>query len=73
MLYEVITISALFVSLSPYISSDQESEDYEAMKKTVADMALVYKTSIKNVVLEGNPIKAVLADLQARNLRNNFV
>jgi len=61
-------ISALFVSLSPYISSDQESEDYEAMKKTVADMALVYKTSIKNVVLEGNPIKAVLADLQARNL-----
>lgn len=61
-------INALFVTLSPYISSEQETDVFDEMTKTVADLGLVYKASIKNVILDGNPIRSVEEALGRYNL-----
>jgi hypothetical protein len=43
------------------------------MRETVADMSLIYKTGIRTVELEGNPVKAILAGLAAYNLMVNEI
>jgi hypothetical protein len=66
-------ISALFPRLSSYIASDEQTQDFERMRETVADMSLIYKTGIRTVELEGNPVKAILAGLAAYNLMVNEI
>ncbi len=61
-------IDVLFVSLSRYIASEEENQTVEAMRKTTADLSLVYRTGIGAVDLEGNPINALGAGLTGYNL-----
>ncbi len=61
-------IDALFVGLSRYISSEEQAEEREKMKKTVSDLRLIYKSKIREVELEGNPITAVTNELAEHNL-----
>lgn len=61
-------IDALFVSLSPYIASEDEAEADDGMRRTVSEMGLVYRTSVRQVDLEGNPVEAVCAALADYNL-----
>jgi hypothetical protein len=66
-------ISALFPRLSRYIASDEQTQEFERMRETVADMSLIYKISIRTVELEGNPIKTVLSALPGYNLSVNDI
>jgi Trk K+ transport system NAD-binding subunit len=66
-------ISALFPRLSRYIASDEQTQEFERMRETVADMSLIYKISIRTVELEGNPIKTVLSALPDYNLSVNDI
>lgn len=54
-------VSALLVRLSKYIASEEESRQFDTMKKTAADLGLMYKTSVRALELEGNPITAMIA------------
>ncbi len=61
-------IEALFVSLSRYISSEEQAREFEEMKKAVADLGLIYKAGIETTELRGNPIKVVRQAMEERNL-----
>jgi hypothetical protein len=61
-------ISALFARLSRYIATDEDTRDFERIRETVADLSLIYKTSIRNVELKGNPVREVVAALADFNL-----
>ncbi len=61
-------LTALLVEPSSYISTEEEVRWFEEMKKSVSDMALVYKTSINAPVLKGNPVKAISGALKDYNL-----
>ena len=61
-------VTALLVSPSKYIASDEDIARFEGMRKTVLDMSLIYKTGINISILEGNPIKAISATLSDYNL-----
>ncbi len=62
------SIEALLVGPSRYIGSEEEAEAFEAMEKSVSDLALVYRTAIAIRELEGNPVKAVGKALSGCNL-----
>lgn len=62
------SVSTLLVRLSKYIALDNEVRVFDAMKKTAADLGLMYKTSIRTQELEGNPITATLAAAREQNL-----
>lgn len=59
-------ITTLFVKPHIYIASEEESARYELLKKSMSQMALVYKTRVLTHELTGNPIKEVLAELKKR-------
>jgi len=66
-------IETLFVGLSRYIGSEDEASALAEMKKTVSDLSLVYKTSIRNSELQGNPIKGLTEALEDHNLLVNDI
>ncbi len=58
---------ALLVRPSDYIASEEEEGAFGQIRKTVSDLSLIYKASVKGRELEGNPVKAiagVLSDYQ---------
>ncbi|MFA5516776.1 MAG: TrkA family potassium uptake protein [Desulfuromonadales bacterium] len=61
-------IEAFFVTLSRYISSEEEMRAYTDMKRIIADMGLIYKTYIPTRELKGNPVHAVTRELRECNL-----
>jgi len=66
-------ISALFPRLSHYIASEEETQAFDRMRETVADMSLIYKTGIRTVTLEGNPVRGILSALAGYNLAVNDI
>lgn len=62
------SIDALMVKPSEYISGEDEVGDYGQIKKTVSDLAHIYRTSVKTSELEGNPIRAILEEMDGYNL-----
>jgi hypothetical protein len=66
-------IEALFAGLSHYIGSEDEAAALDQMKKTVSDLGLVYKTSIRNRELQGNPINELTEALAEHNLLVNDI
>lgn len=62
------SVSALLVRLSKYIASDEEGRLFDTMKKTAADLGLMYKTSVRTSELEDNPITAIVAAAREQNL-----
>lgn len=61
-------ITALLINPSKYISSDEDINEFQAMKKTLNDVSSMYKMSANNKVLDGNPVKSVIASLPDFNL-----
>lgn len=61
-------VSALLVRLSKYIASEEEGKLFDTMKKTAADLGLMYKTSVRALELEGNPITAMVAAAREQSL-----
>jgi Trk K+ transport system NAD-binding subunit len=66
-------IDALFVNLSRYIASEEESQADEAMRTASSDLGLVYRASVRQVDLEGNPIRSLGRALDDYNLMVNDV
>lgn len=61
-------ITALLVHPSKYISSDDDMNAFDAMKKTINDVSSMYKISVNKQVLQGNPVKSITAALPEFNL-----
>ncbi|KPJ97454.1 MAG: hypothetical protein AMK71_13310 [Nitrospira bacterium SG8_35_4] len=61
-------ITALLVNPSKYISSDEDLDEFQAMKKTINDVSSMYKISVNKIILEGNPVKSILSSLPDFNL-----
>jgi len=55
--------SALFVEPSKHLSTPEDEESFQEMRKTVSDMGFIYKASVQSRVLTGNPVKAVAGAL----------
>ena len=62
------SVEALLVRPSHYISAESENDDFASLKKTISDLAHAYRTSVRSRELEGNPIRAILAELANYNL-----
>ncbi len=61
-------ITALLVNPSKYISSDEDVNEFQSMKKTINDVSSMYKISVHKKFLEGNPVKSISASLPGFNL-----
>lgn len=61
-------ITALLVNPSKYISADEDYDQFEAMQKTINDVSSMYKLSINKTVLDGNPVKSIVASSSDFNL-----
>jgi trk/ktr system potassium uptake protein len=61
-------IDALFVTPSEYIASEEEKLLDDGMRKAASELSLVYRTAIRQVDLEGNPVRAIGAALEGYNL-----
>jgi len=61
-------VDAMFVELSPYIASSAERQLQEDMVKTVSHHGMIYRRPIKNIHLEGNPIRAISAAVSEHDL-----
>jgi hypothetical protein len=61
-------VTASVVKPSKYISSDQDIKSFESFKKTINDIGLMYKSSIKTQLLDGNPVKLITSSLNNYNL-----
>jgi Trk K+ transport system NAD-binding subunit len=61
-------VAALLVKPVRYLASADEFDGYDAMRKAVSELGLMYRTSIVSRELEGNPVLAVLDALPAYNL-----
>lgn len=61
-------LSALLVNPSKYISSHDDVDEFQAMKKTIDDVSSMYRISIEKSILEGNPVTSVASALSEFNL-----
>ncbi len=61
-------IDALFVTPSEYIASEEEKEVDDGMRKAASELSLVYRSAIRQVDLEGNPVRVIGAALAGYNL-----
>ncbi len=61
-------VTTMQVTPSKYISGTTEAEQFNDAKAAISSMAMVYKNKIDSRVLEGNPIKAVLAEIDGHDL-----
>lgn len=61
-------VTALLVNPSKYISSNNDLDEFGAIKKMINDMSSMYKISIVKKMLEGNPVKSITAILPEYNL-----
>jgi Trk K+ transport system NAD-binding subunit len=61
-------ITALLVNPSKYISTDEDVNEFQAMKKTINDVSSMYKMSVDKKILEGNPVTSIMASLSDYNL-----
>jgi len=63
-----IGVSALLIRPSDYISTPEDLKAFEALRKTISQTSLMYKTNVDTPILQGNPVTAVLGTLSAYNL-----
>jgi hypothetical protein len=60
--------TALLVRPSKYISTEGDFNDFDERKKTISDVALMYKMSIKTEIRDGNPVKVAIETCKDYNL-----
>lgn len=61
-------VSALLVQPIRHIASDADVQEYEAARKAVSDLSIMYRADVRTVDLQGNPVRAVLGGLRDQNL-----
>jgi trk/ktr system potassium uptake protein len=61
-------VSALLVKPVRYLASAEDFGGYDAMRKAVSELGLMYRTSVVSREFEGNPVRAVLDALPDYNL-----
>ena len=61
-------ITAIFISPSKYIATEEEVQHFDKMKKLVSNVGLVYKKKIKTITGKGNPIVEITKHLKDFNL-----
>ncbi len=61
-------IASFLTRPSRYISSDEDIEDFEEMKKTINDMAIMYRSSINTIIENGNPVRIISESVKDYNL-----
>jgi trk/ktr system potassium uptake protein len=61
-------VSALLVQPILPIASDASIQRFEAARKAVSDLSIIYRADVATKNLEGNPVRAVLNNLGDRNL-----
>lgn len=62
-------VAVLFVRPSPYIAADADLKAFDAAKRSVSELSLMYETSVDVSVLAGNPVRSVLKALPAYNIQ----
>ncbi len=63
-----IAVSALLVRPMRHITSEEGLRTFAALRKTVSELGLMYRTEIATETLDGNPVHAVLSALKDQNL-----
>lgn len=61
-------LEALICKPSEYIAGDDEFSDYDSMCKTIDRLRHIYRTEVREKLLEGNPIKAFCKGLKDHQL-----
>jgi Trk K+ transport system NAD-binding subunit len=61
-------VSALLVRPMRHIASDADLQAYEAARKSVSDLSIMYRADVKTVDLEGNPVRSILQSLGNQQL-----
>jgi Trk K+ transport system NAD-binding subunit len=61
-------VTAILTNPSKYISSDEDLNTFDEMKKTINEVSLMYKSSVKKDILNGNPVKSITESLGDYNL-----
>lgn len=61
-------LTALMVKPSKYIAGEEEAVEYSEMKKSVSSLSAIYRVKLEARELAGNPIKAVLDEMEGFNL-----
>jgi trk/ktr system potassium uptake protein len=61
-------VSALLVQPIRHIASDAAVQEFEAARKAVSDLSIMYRADVATVNLMGNPVHAILNSLKDQNL-----
>jgi hypothetical protein len=61
-------ITAFLTRPSKYISSDEDVDGFEGMKKTINDMVIMHRSSINTIIEDGNPVRIISGSLKNYNL-----
>ncbi len=61
-------ITALLVEPSQYIASDDDLEEFSAIRKNIVDLSHIYKLSVGVRILKGNPVKVIPPHMHKFNL-----
>lgn len=61
-------VSALLVQPIRHIASDATIQKFEAARKAVSELSIIYRADVTTKNLEGNPVHAILKNLAGQNL-----
>jgi Trk K+ transport system NAD-binding subunit len=61
-------VSALLVQPIRHIASDASIQKFEAARKAVSDLSIMYRADVATRNIEGNPVRAVLRNLGDQNV-----
>jgi hypothetical protein len=61
-------VSALLVRPMRHIASDAGLQEYEAARKAVSDLSIMYRADVRTKDLDGNPVHSILRSLGDQNL-----
>jgi len=61
-------ITAFLTRPSKYISSDEDIDEFEDMNRTINDISIMYRSSIKTIIKDGNPVRLISGSLKDYNL-----
>lgn len=61
-------VSALLVQPIRHIASDADAQEYEASRKSISELSLMYRSEVNTVLLQGNPVRALQQALAGQNL-----
>jgi Trk K+ transport system NAD-binding subunit len=61
-------VSALLVRPMRHIASDEDLQEYEAARKVISDLSIMYRADVRTADLSGNPVHAILQSIRNQSL-----